>query len=271
MKNFVVIGSPIKHSLSPYLHNYVYNSASINAKYAKKEVSINELSNVIELIRSENLDGINITIPYKEVILKYLDEVSPQANLIGSVNVVYMKNNLLFGNNTDWYGFKETIIKNNISINDKEIIVLGAGGTSKAILFALKILGAKRINLFNRTFTKAKNMQDEIITAYEYTDSEQIIKSNSIIINTTSVGMLKNDIPINSSLISKNQILIDVIYSPLLTPFLKAGIEKGAQIINGLDMFIFQALESIDLWFGETYSNKVNFKQIKTNLERKLC
>ena len=97
MKNFAVIGSPIKHSLSPYLHNYVYNSANINAKYAKKEVSINELSNVIELIRSGNLDGINITIPYKEVILEYLDEVCPQANLIGSVNVVYMKNNLLYG------------------------------------------------------------------------------------------------------------------------------------------------------------------------------
>ena len=271
MNNFAVIGNPIKHSLSPYLHNYVYNLINIDAEYLKKEMHENELVNVIKLIRSGNLDGINITIPFKESIIEYLDEINPRAQIIGSVNIVYMRNNKLYGNNTDWYGFSQSIIKNNISIKNKEVIVLGAGGTAKAILFALKHLGVKRINLLNRTFNKAKKMQDEVIRVYEYAKAEQIIKNNSIIINTTSIGMQKDELPINSSLISKKQTLIDVIYSPISTSFIKLGESVGAKTLGGLDMFIFQALQSIDLWFGKTYSKQVNFSQLKTNLERKLC
>ena len=160
---------------------------------------------------------------------------------------------------------------NKINLSNKEVIVLGAGGTAKSIIFSLKQLGANKIILLNRTLKKAKALQDEIITPYSLDKSESVIKNDSIIINTTPVGMQSNLSPIELGLLHKNQILIDVIYNPLETKFLKSGNTIGAKTLNGLDMFIYQGLASLDLWFGEDISMQVNFTHLKTYLENKLC
>ena len=138
MKQFAVIGNPIEHSLSPDLHNYVYKLLSINALYKKKKVFHSELSQIMDDLRTGELNGVNVTIPHKENVIEYLDEINPRAKTIGAVNVIHKNGDKLFGNNTDWFGFTSALKKNGIKVSGKEVIVLGAGGTSKSIIFSLK-------------------------------------------------------------------------------------------------------------------------------------
>ena len=271
MKHFAIIGNPVEHSLSSVLHNWVFKSLNIHAEYKKIKVKQKELPNIIHQIKNGKLDGINVTIPHKEYIIDLLDEVNPRAESIGSVNCVMKSNSKIIGNNTDWFGFTMALKENKIDLSNKEVIVLGAGGTAKSILFSLKQLGANKIILLNRTLYKAEALKDDIITPYSMENTESVLKNDSIIINTTPIGMQSNQSPIELGLIHKNQILIDVIYNPLETAFLKLGNKIGAKTFNGLDMFIHQGLMSLDLWFGESLSKQVNFTQLKTYLETKLC
>ena len=271
MKKFAVIGNPIGHSLSPHLHNYVYNSLGIEANYEKLKIQINEIPSIIDDLRNGVLSGINVTIPHKENIMQYLDDINPRAKSIGAVNIVMKNENKLFGNNTDWFGFTMSLKKNEIDVSGKEVIALGAGGAAKSILFALKQSGVKKIILLNRTLQKAEELQDEIVFPNSLDYSVQMIKNNSIIINTTPIGMLSEQCPIDLGLLHKNQTIIDVIYTPFQTALIKFGNKIGAKTLNGLDMFIYQALTSMDLWFGEDISKQVNFTQLKTYLENKLC
>ena len=271
MKHFAVIGSPVEHSLSPFLHNWVFKSLHIQAEYAKIRIEKQELSDIVQKIKNGQLDGINVTIPHKENIMKFLDEVNPRAETIGSVNCVIKSNSRIIGNNTDWFGFSQALKTSQIAISGKEVIVLGSGGTGKSILFSLKQMGVDKIILINRTFQNAQELEDDIVISYPQDKTESLIKNDSIIINTTPVVMQTNQAPFDLGLLHQNQILIDVIYTPLETSFLKLGSKIGATTLNGLDMFIHQGLASLDLWFGESLSKQVNFTQLKTYLETKLC
>jgi len=271
MKQFAVIGNPIEHSLSPVLHNWVFKSLNIQAEYTKIRVEEKHLSEIVAKVKNDELDGFNVTIPYKENIIKFLDEINVRAESIASVNCIVKSKSKIIGNNTDWYGFSMAINTNQIDVSDKEVIVIGAGGTSKSILYSLKQLGVSKIILLNRTLQNAIALQDEIIIPYSLEIAESLIKNDSIIINTTPIGMQSNQSPIDLGLIHKNQILIDVIYNPLETTLLKLANKMGTTTLNGLDMFIHQALASLDLWFGESLSKQVNFTQLKTYLETKLC
>jgi len=271
MKHFAVIGSPIEHSMSPVLHNRILKSLNIQAEYQKIRVEEEELPDIIQQIKNGKLDGINVTIPFKETIMKFLDEINPRAKSIGSVNCIIKSNSSIIGNNTDWYGFSRALETNHIDISEKEIIVLGSGGTGKSILFSLKQMGAKKIILLNRTFQKAKELEDDIVISYPLGELQSVIKNNSIIINTTPIGMKTNQAPFDLGFLHQNQILIDVIYTPLETSFLKSGNKIGATTLNGLDMFIHQGLASLDLWFGESLSKQVNLMQLKSYLEANIC
>ena len=271
MKRFAVIGNPVDHSLSPMLHNWVFNILNIQAEYEKIKIEEEELPNIVQKIKNGKLDGINVTIPHKENIMKFLDEINPRAESIGSVNCIFKTNSKIIGNNTDWFGFLQALETNQIDISKKEIIVLGSGGTGKSILFSLKQIGGKKIILINRTFQKAKELADDFVIPYHPSKIESLIKNDSIIINTTPMGMQTNQAPFDLELLHQNQILIDVIYTPLETSFLKLGNKIGAKTLNGLDMFIYQGLASLDLWFGGSLSKQVNFAQLKTYLETKLC
>ena len=271
MKNFVVIGDPIKHSLSPVLHNWVFKSLNIDATYSQIHVSQNKLADCINEVRKGKLDGLNITIPHKTSIIEYMDEVNPRAKSIGAINVVMFHNDKVIGNNTDWYGFVLALKNNRIDLNKKEVILLGAGGVSKGIIFALIQQGVKKIYLFNRTFEKISHLCDELIHPHKFEKLEELIKDNSIIINCTSVGMNSNISPIETTLLKKNQIIMDTIYTPLKTKLVMDAESAGARTMTGLDMFIYQALASIDLWFGEGTTNKVNFEELKGHIESYLC
>ena len=271
MKHFAVIGSPVDHSLSPAMHQWVFDSLKLDAKYEKIKVSNNELPKIIKKMQNGELDGVNITIPYKEMIIEHLDEVNQRAKSIGAVNCILKSGSKIIGNNTDWYGFSMVLKNNDINPIGREVIVLGAGGSAKSILYALRHMGVQKILLLNRSIKRAQVFHDECILAFCLDDADNIIKTDSIIINTTSVGMQSSQSPIDFGLIHKNQILIDIIYTPLKTGILEFGQKIGAITVNGLDMFIHQGLASLDLWFGSSVSTQVNFPKLKTYLESHLC
>ncbi|MBC8312333.1 MAG: shikimate dehydrogenase [Candidatus Marinimicrobia bacterium] len=266
MKKFAVIGDPIEHSLSPLLHNWVYEHLGLDAAYDKIRVPNSELGDCMDKIRNGELNGINVTIPHKIEIMDYVDDINSRAKSIGAINVVTFQNGNIIGNNTDWYGFALALKNNKIDVNQKEVILLGAGGVSKGIIFALKQQGIKKIHLLNRTFEKISHLCDELIHPHKMDDLENIIQKESIIINCTSVGMNTQESPIDSLLLSENQTVIDTVYIPLKTKLIVDAESVGAHTMTGLDMFIYQALASQDLWFGETISNRVDVSTLRKYL-----
>ena len=270
MKHFTVIGDPVEHSLSPIMHSWIFQKIGIDAEYTKTYTTLDDLPTVIELMKSGKLDGMNVTIPHKEAVIVFLNEINLRAESIGSVNCIMTTGGKTIGNNTDWYGFSKMLVQNEINVTGKEVIILGAGGAAKAVIFALGQLGVKKIRLLNRTLSRAQKLESDIISAHLIEQADKIIKDNSILINCTSIGMDDNSSPVHKSLISGNQILVDIIYIPHETRFLEIGKLKGAKTVNGLDMFIYQGIASLELWLGESLNDKVNFDQLKKYLEEQL-
>ena len=270
MKKFAVIGDPISHSLSPIMHRWIFNELNINATYEKVHVKKNQLNKIINKMNEGILDGINVTLPHKTNIISHVDEINSRAKLIGAINMVMKVDSKIIGNNTDWYGFMMAMKRNKISLVDDSIIILGFGGVAKSILFALKNYGIKKITILKRNMDEPLTMKDKL-RLMPFDRADEVIKNDSIIINTTPVGMNDDKSPLDKDMMNKKQILIDVIYTPLETTFLKYGKEVGALTVNGLDMFIEQGLASLDLWFGTSISKKVNFTQLKAYLGSQLC
>ena len=247
MKKYLVIGNPIKHSLSPKLHNHWLKENNINALYDKKEIKESDVSGIIDEIRKDKINGINVTIPFKKTVISFLDQLSPLAEEVQSVNTIFKKNNKIIGDNTDIGGFEKGLEHINYGVKNKKIFILGAGGVAPSIILALKKLGAAKIALSNRTKEKAENLKKiysdlEIIVWGQNTDFDMII-------NATSVG-LKNDdqIKLNFSNNKPNKLFYDVIYNPSKTNFLLEGEKLGNKVENGKMMFIYQAQLAFKIW-----------------------
>jgi shikimate dehydrogenase len=246
-KNFLVIGNPIDHSLSPKLHNYWIKKYKIDAVYEKKLLNNNEIEDLIFNIREEKIHGINITVPFKKKVIPFLDELSEEAKVSQSVNTIYKKNNKIIGENTDIEGFKISLEKTGQKTINKKALILGAGGVVPSIIIALKKMKIKKIYLSNRTDIKAtelkKNFPEiEIIKWGETLDFD-------IIVNATSLGLKEEDeININYHKISKGKFFYDVIYNPPETNFLKNAKKYGGITRNGKMMFIYQAQKAFFIW-----------------------
>jgi shikimate dehydrogenase len=246
-KKFLVIGNPIDHSLSPKLHNYWINKYKIDAVYEKKLLNNNEIDDLIFNIREEKIHGINITVPFKKLVIPFLDELSEEAEISQSVNTIYKKNNKIIGDNTDIEGFKLGLEETGLEIKNKKALILGAGGVVPSIIIALKKMQIEKIYLSNRTELKAiefkKNFPEiEIIKWGETLDFD-------IIINATSIGLKKEDeININYQQISKDKFFYDIIYNPPETNFLKNAKKYGGITKNGKMMFIYQAQKAFFIW-----------------------
>ena len=249
MKKFIVIGNPIKHSLSPELHNYWIKNNGIDAIYEKHKLNEDELEQIILKVKDKKINGVNVTVPFKKKIIPYLDELSFEAQSTQSVNTIYLKDNKVVGHNTDIYGFETSIKKSNYNLNNKEILILGAGGVVPSIIFALIKMKVSKIKICNRTKEKAENLRKlfkniEIIKWGETSNFDMII-------NATSLGLKKeDDLNLNLSTISRNKFFYDVIYNPSETNFLKTGRELGNKTLNGKLMFIYQALSAFTIWHG---------------------
>ena len=248
MKKYLVIGNPIKHSLSPTLHNYWLKEHNINAEYEKKKVDEKDLKNLVSEIREKKINGINITVPFKKAIIPHLNKLSPEAEQTQSVNTVVLENKNLVGYNTDIIGFTKAIKNLKFKIEGKKIFILGAGGVVPSIIFALGKMNVSEIVISNRTREKADKLRSQFknLKILDWGDFTKF----DVIINATSLGLNNETISLNFSSVGKNKLFFDVIYNPALTNFLKEGKKTNNIAENGKLMFIYQALEAFKLWHG---------------------
>ena len=278
-----IIGYPLSHTLSPSMHNFIYQKLGIDVEYKKWEISPNNLKSHIEKINNENFIGANITVPYKEKIVFLLDEIRNEAKFTGAVNTIVKNNNKLIGYNTDVYGIEQTLdikLKNDVINN---AVIFGAGGAAKAALFVLLQRGLNNLTIVNRTKSNALKMiskfnnvncDQTIITLNEKSQIKSACLSADLIINTTILGMKNSgyeDIsPIDSTFIDSNSVIFDMVYNPTKTPLIKIALERNANIIEGLDMLVYQAIKSIELWTGIRPSFDDMYSKCKEILEGKL-
>ena len=247
MKKYLVIGNPIEHSLSPRLHNYWIKQNNIDAQYDKQQVNKGDIKKIINEIRSETIQGINVTVPFKKSVLPFLDKLTSKATITQSVNIIFKKKDEIVGDNTDISGFELSLKNINYNPRNKKIFILGAGGVVPSIILALKNLGASKIFLSNRTKEKAENLK-KIHSDLELVDWGASTEFD-MIINATSLGLKEEDeIKLDYNKIGSGKLFYDVIYNPNKTNFLLKGKELGNQIENGKMMFIFQAQLAFSIW-----------------------
>ena len=244
MKKYYVIGNPIEHSLSPELHNFWIKKNDINAVYEKIKLEESDLKDFIKKIRNDEIHGINVTVPFKNKVIKYLDKLSLEVETTDSVNTIYKSGKNIIGHNTDVAGFELGLRHSKISVLHKSIFILGAGGVVPSIIYSLLSMGCKKIFLSNRTIEKA------VIIKKKFNDVEILkwgeIPDFDIIINATSVGLNNDSLGLNFNV--KDKIFYDVIYNPKETQFLKKAKENGNRVENGKFMFIYQANQSFSIW-----------------------
>ena len=247
MKKYLVIGNPIEHSLSPKLHNHWIKKNNIDAIYDKKQLNEGDIEGIISEVRNEKINGINVTVPFKKLVISFIDELSVEANEAQSVNTIYKENNKIVGHNTDISGFELALRGKSYDIKNKKIFILGAGGVTSSIILALKKMGASKVILSNRTKKKAEELK-KTFSDLEIVDWGEIPEFN-MIINTTSLGLNNDDeIKLDYENIGSNKFFYDVIYNPRQTKFLTKAKQFGNQIENGKMMFIYQAHQAFTIW-----------------------
>ncbi|MDC3187728.1 shikimate dehydrogenase [Candidatus Pelagibacter sp.] len=249
MKKYLVIGNPISHSLSPELHNHWIKQNGLNAIYEKKKLEDNELESLISDVKQGNISGVNVTVPFKNAVISYLDKLSDDAKKTQSVNTIYLKDKKVIGHNTDIEGFENAIKKINFDFNNKKIFVLGAGGVVPSIIYASMKMGSSEIIVSNRTKDKAEKIKN-IFNNIKLIDWGEI-PNFDVIINATSLGLKQEDkINLNFTNIGKNKLFYDLIYNPSETQFLNIGKKLGNKYENGKLMFVYQAFSAFKLWHG---------------------
>ena len=274
--NLGLIGNPVQKSISPQLQRILFKELELNnCAYEKHQIISDNLPSFFDRFKNGEFDGINVTIPHKETGLEFLDEVDNSVKILGNTNCIKRTGNMLKGYNTDLYGFKMLLEKNNINIQSTRCLILGAGGSARTIIKALIDRGAESITIKNKSIENALEIQlyAQKLGAKNiklYTESDDRF---DIAINTTPLGMYQEednasffDIPVD-----KNSTLIDLIYISNHTLFLNQYKDRVKQSINGLEMLIFQAIKSIEIWTETTYNVDQKLDSIKKQLEKVIC
>ena len=257
-----VVANPIKHSISPFIHNSAFEATNTNGVYLAWEVDEAELAETVANIRRYQMYGINLSMPYKEQVIPYLDRLSEEACLIGAVNTVVNREGTLIGYNTDGKGFFKSLPS--FKISKKRLVLLGAGGAAKAILAQAILDGVSQISVFVRSSSMEKTrpylekiqnatgFRVDLFALEDVQDLQDSITQADLLVNATSVGMDGTSQPIPTSIVLPEKLMVaDVIYQPFETPFLKWARNQGNQSINGLGMLLYQAAEAFEFWTGK--------------------
>ena len=246
-----IIGNPLGHTLSPAVHNFGFQTLGLKMTYHKWEIANDDLEDFIRGVRVLPISGVSVTIPFKEKVIPMMDETTDLAKKVGAVNTLYWDDGKLMGDNTDVAGFLAPV--RNTGIKPKTALVLGAGGACRAVLAGLNELDLEKKGICNRTASKAQILGDEFGADFVEWD-ERTENDWDLVINTTPLGMTGKFVDSNpwpEDSYHKLKIAYDIVYSPLETNFLRLAREKGAKTINGLEMFIFQALRQFEIWTGK--------------------
>ena len=258
-----VIGNPIEHTVSPQLHNSLALRLGIDMAYLPFFVRDEDLGDAVKGLKSLNFIGFNITVPYKQAVMKCLDEISSDAILFGAVNTVKIENGRLYGYNTDAEGFARSFKEETgTGFAGKRVLILGAGGSSRAVAVKTAMEGADNVYIANRTISKAEEIAGiinrnikNIAVAIEYNDQclQNIINACDIIINTTVIGMYPETCksPLAESIkLLKDQVVYDLIYNPECTRLLESAKKFGLRNANGLGMLFYQGVLAFEIWTG---------------------
>ncbi len=256
-----ILGKPVKHSMSPYMHNLSFERLNLDFAYMAFEIKDDELGKAVEAMKTLDAKGFNITMPYKKEVMKFLDEIDEEAEIIGSVNTVLNDGGKLIGYNTDGKGFIKSLEQNNINFKGEKIIIVGAGGAARAIAIQLAIESAGEIVIANRTIKNAELISDTINHNISGTRSRSILldqvvlkeelKDAKILINTTSIGMketIDKSIIENDNILHKDLFVADIIYDPPKTKLLLQAENIGCRTMNGLSMLIYQGAIAFKIW-----------------------
>lgn len=257
MKKYVVIGDPIKHSMSPAMHNDLFQHYGLDANYERYHIKRGMLEQGLMGLRDRNVNGFNVTVPHKTDIIPFLDELDPLSKAIGAVNTVVCENGKWIGYNTDGNGYLQALKKQIPDLSEQKVLIIGAGGAARGIYFTLAYDGVKWIDICNRTMEKAIALKEECPFAVDTKilsihEAEKRLGEYSLVIQTTSIGMSPNIVesPLEVDNINKDAFVSDIIYNPLQTKMLTCAKEKGANIQNGIDMFVFQGALAFEKWQG---------------------
>ncbi|KJS19733.1 MAG: hypothetical protein VR72_17430 [Clostridiaceae bacterium BRH_c20a] len=258
-----ILGSPLGHSLSPLMHNYLFRIAGLNNVYIPLEVNEKDLESAVIGLWSLGFLGANVTIPYKELIMDYLIDISEEARLIGAVNTLICSEQGFRGDNTDGKGFINSLLmEKDWRPYAKRAVIFGAGGSARAVCTALALNGTEEIAIVNRSLPRANDIRNNItakvgakvgVMLWEDRGLQDAISKADIIINTTPLGMepkINAAPPINMEWLDQGQLVVDLIYNPLKTKLLEEASLRGCEVLNGLGMLIHQGVLSFKLWTG---------------------
>ncbi|MFD2926039.1 shikimate dehydrogenase [Halobacillus naozhouensis] len=270
-----LIGYPIAHSLSPWIHHRLLTMHGIEGEYSLYECNPEQFPDQMEQLKGSKINGFNVTVPYKEKIIPYLDELDEAAKFLGAVNTVKSDNGRLIGYNTDGRGYAASLLNqydDALKSSDK-VLILGSGGAARGIFYALLKHGVKKINVANRTVEKAQRVIEDLqahstSSALTLQQAEEDLSQYDLIIQTTSVGMApeKNRTLISLTGINANTIVSDIVYRPKKTSLLKEAERQGARLHYGHGMLLNQAILAFEIWSGKSTAAS----RIMTAFEEKL-
>ncbi|KOP83521.1 shikimate dehydrogenase [Bacillus sp. FJAT-21945] len=270
-KLFAVIGDPIAHSMSPAMHNDLFQAYGIDAHYQPLHVKRDNLKEAVIGLKAIGIAGFNITIPHKETIIPFLDKLDPLAEAIGAVNTVVNEAGKFVGYNTDGSGYLQGLLTLLPEITEKNILIIGAGGAARALYFTLAQAGVNRLDICNRTTQKAEALINDCLfhvssAAIGREEAEKNLADYQLLIQTTPIGMAPNieSLPLSLHNLKTDSLVSDIIYNPLETKILREAKNKGAKIQNGLDMFVYQGALAFEKWTG-IFPNIERMKNIVLN------
>lgn len=258
-----VIGNPVRHSLSPVIHNGVFQRMGLNAAYLAFEVK--SLAGALSGMRGLGIQGMSVTIPYKTRIIQLLDGLEEVAERIQAVNTISHQDGKLIGHNTDWLGAVESL-EEKVDLTGRRVFLLGAGGAARAIAFGLRERGAEVV-IFNRTLKRAADLARELHVDYRPLSSLGQMRGD-VLVNATSVGMHPQEgaSPVAKEVLREGMVVMDIVYQPLRTKLLQDADERGCHTIDGLEMLARQGAAQVEIWTGR----KPGIKEIKEDLAEAL-
>lgn len=272
-KLICILGNPVKHSKSPLMHNEQLEKIGFDAKYLAFDVEPKNLETAVKGLKVLGFAGANITIPHKEEVMKYVDELTEEAKNIGAVNTLYVKNDKIYGDNTDGRGFIISLMKDGeFDPKGKIVFILGAGGASKAVSTKLLLEGIKKMYIYDINDEKLNELKkhlDRLETKIEVEmvkkeEMNQTASISQLIVNCTPVGMKDEDpLLLSEECFNEGQMVFDLIYNPEKTKLLKAAENKGAKTLNGLGMLVYQGALSFEKWTNEKPDTERMFEIIK--------
>lgn len=274
-KRFALLGNPLEHSLSPQMYNAAFAAENLDCHYLTLQIEKEQLQETVEGFQKEGIAGGNVTYPFKEAIVPFMDELTTEASLSGAVNTFYWSEDRLWGDNTDGAGFIVALKQAEFKFSPyKSVLILGAGGAARAMSVALALVGIKNFTIINRSRERAEDLATLLeklgaivsIRSWQSSGLKDAFSENKLVVNTTPLGMLslkEEGPPVQEKWFAKGQLVVDLIYRPQETLFLQKARARGCRTLNGLSTLWAQGVLAFERWAGQKAPAEVMWQELK--------